>query len=222
MQIGSGGSGRKIAHRDGEQKSHKGGGRENKLVLCHRRRSRFSKGDRGGAGLINRATANITATIRLHHRRLAAHRGHDCEGLGHDEQQAKKNGGESLHKPKLFFSFLDFLHVGVRALVELLFATLAAQFHFLAIVREDVGLAHLAAQLFAGDDAGIERISLGLRIGLTGIRHGNNCAAATCGFGARESSGDGRGQESGAQGQTGQFDNIFHVLDDFVGMYFSR
>jgi len=93
------------------------------------------------------------------------------------------------------FELLDVLG---RFLVESLQAGLAAQFDLPALVREDVGLAHVAVELLAGDDARFERIQLGF-----------------LGFPFTESDRDQRGEcqcTTGAENDVAEFTDIFHGL----------
>ena len=71
-----------------------------------------------------------------------------------------------------FISRADFLDVFGRVFIELRLAIRAAQLDFLALINENVRLAHVAAQLFAGDRAGLQQIGFGWRndgIGAIGV-----------------------------------------------------
>jgi hypothetical protein len=76
---------------------------------------------------------------------------------------------------RLLFSLSHFLQHLFRILVETLLAAPAAEFDFLALVFEDVGLAHVA-QLFAGDRAGFEFVRTHFRLlGVSGNRGHRTC-----------------------------------------------
>src|SRR6516164_5171280 len=68
-------------------------------------------------------------------------------------------------------SFVEFLDVFGRGLVEVLQAVLATKFDLAAFVREDVRVAHLT-KFLARDDAGLERVwfGLGVRLLVSGER----------------------------------------------------
>jgi hypothetical protein len=64
----------------------------------------------------------------------------------------------------LFVRSADEGHVFFRILVEIHFAFLAAEFHFLVLVNKDEWLAHFT-ELLAGDWTGGEHVWLGLGVG---------------------------------------------------------
>ena len=144
-------------------------------------------------------------------RRRGGDRGGGDRYLRPEEQQAAEDGQCELHDSVIvhpaegrwtgivilvlilvgLVGGADFGHVLFRVLVEVFFAGLAAEFHFLILVGEDKGRAHVAIELVTGDGAGGELVGRG-------------------GFGVigtdRESGGQG---ESGEQEQEVQF---FHMV----------
>jgi hypothetical protein len=136
--------------------------RRKRNLICRRDANR-----RGGGGrirILRRGAAGHFAAAMAasagFHRRGARHcwRG---EQVRQRQQEATEDDRDRFHRFLFFVRLADFGDVFVRIFVEVLFAGLATQLHFLIFVSEDKRLAHVAIQFFAGDGAGLEQIRLG-------------------------------------------------------------
>ena len=68
------------------------------------------------------------------------------------------------------FSFFDFFDIFDGILVEILETVLAAKLDFAVLVFIGIGFAHIATELFTGDDAGFERVGFEFCGGLFGCQ----------------------------------------------------
>ncbi len=84
------------------------------------------------------------------------------------QREAEEQGNKCFRDFQALFLFGcgDFLHVFLRIFHEVFFAIFAAHFYFLTFVDPNVRFHVTAADVFIGHDALLQRIRLGLFVGL--------------------------------------------------------